>query len=89
MAPIYHPTVRAFLAGGVPEVMLHLRALGLLDEAAMTATGEPLARVLDWWAASERRSRLRDRLFDAGRRRPRRGHHEPRPCPAERARPAR
>ena len=29
---IYHPTVRAFLAGGVPEVMLHLRALGLLDE---------------------------------------------------------
>ena len=27
----YHPTVRAFLAGGVPEVMLHLRALGLLD----------------------------------------------------------
>ena len=29
--PIYHPTVRVFLAGGVPEVMLHLRELGLLD----------------------------------------------------------
>ena len=40
--PIYHPTVRAFLAGGVPEVMLHLRALGLLDESVLTATGEPL-----------------------------------------------
>src|SRR5205823_4991350 len=29
--PVGHPTVRVFLAGGVPEVMLHLRALGLLD----------------------------------------------------------
>lgn len=60
--PHYHPTVRAFLAGGVPEVMLHLRALGLLDETAMTVTGEPLGRVLDWWQASERRTRLRERL---------------------------
>ena len=62
--PHYHPTVRAFLAGGVPEVMLHLRALGQLDETALTATGEPLARVLDWWESSTRRSRLRDRLFE-------------------------
>ena len=23
--PYYHPTVRAYLAGGVPEVMLHLQ----------------------------------------------------------------
>src|SRR6185312_15679358 len=29
--PINHPTVRVFLAGGVPEVMLHLRRLGLLE----------------------------------------------------------
>ena len=29
--PVGHPTVRVFLAGGVPEVMLHLRDLGLLD----------------------------------------------------------
>ena len=42
--------------------MLHLRKLGLLDETALTATGEPLGRVLDWWAASGRRSRLRDLL---------------------------
>src|SRR4051794_13958427 len=62
--PHYHPTVRAFLAGGVPEVMLHLRELGLLDEGVLTAAGEPLARVLDWWAASERRSRLRDCLYE-------------------------
>jgi putative YjhG/YagF family dehydratase len=61
--PYYHPTVRAFLAGGVPEVMLHLRALGLLDESVLTAVGEPLSRTLDWWQASERRKRLRERLY--------------------------
>lgn len=61
--PYYHPTVRAYLAGGVPEVMLHLRALGLLDESALTVTGEPLARSLDWWRQSERRKRLRERLY--------------------------
>src|SRR5207249_7976941 len=38
--PVGHPTVRVFLAGGVPEVMLHLRRLGLLDESCLTATGE-------------------------------------------------
>jgi len=62
--PSYHPTVRAYLAGGVPEVMLHLRGLGLLDESVITATGGPLARVLDAWERSERRRHLRDRLFE-------------------------
>ncbi len=62
--PFYHPTVRAFLAGGVPEVMLHLRALGLLDLSALTVVGTPLERVLTWWESSERRKRLRERLFD-------------------------
>src|SRR5262247_1828842 len=57
-----HPTVRAFLAGGVPEVMLHLRRLGLLDLEALTVSGERLGRVLDWWEGSERRRTLRDRL---------------------------
>ncbi len=61
--PHPHPTVRAFLAGGVPEVMLHLRALGLLDESTLTVAGAPLSRTLDWWTTSERRKRLRDRLF--------------------------
>jgi putative YjhG/YagF family dehydratase len=60
-----HPTVRAFLAGGVPEVMLHLRRLGLLELSALTASGEPLGRVLDWWEASERRRVLRERLLRA------------------------
>jgi dihydroxyacid dehydratase/phosphogluconate dehydratase len=41
--PIDHPTVRVFLAGGAPEVMLHLRELGLLHTTALTATGEPLS----------------------------------------------
>ena len=57
-----HPTVRFFLAGGVPEVMLHLRRAGLLDETALTVTGEPLAKSLDWWERSERRTALRERL---------------------------
>ena len=62
--PFYHPTVRAYLAGGVPEVMLHLRALNLLDLSVLTVAGEPLERVLAWWETSERRKRLRDRLFE-------------------------
>ncbi|MEI7686934.1 MAG: YjhG/YagF family D-xylonate dehydratase, partial [Planctomycetota bacterium] len=65
--PVGHPTVQVFLAGGVPEVMLHLRDLGLLDESALTATGEPLGGVLDWWRGSERRRRLRDLLHTKDR----------------------
>jgi xylonate dehydratase len=60
--PSYHPTIRAYLAGGVPEVMLHLRDLELLDLNAMTVTGEPLVKTLEWWEQSERRTRLRERL---------------------------
>ena len=57
--PQHHPTVRAFLAGGVPEVMLHLRRLGVLDTSVLTATGGTLEEVLDWWEPSERRARFR------------------------------
>jgi len=60
--PVGHPTIRVFLAGGVPEVMLHLRDLGLLDLSCLTASGETLGRVIDWWQKSERRRRLRDVL---------------------------
>ncbi len=60
--PVGHPTVRVFLAGGVPEVMLRLRALGLLHEDALTVAGVTLGEALDWWAASERRAALRERL---------------------------
>jgi putative YjhG/YagF family dehydratase len=60
--PIDHPTVRVFLAGGVPEVMLHLADLGLIDTTVLTAAGEPLQAVLDAWKNSERRLRLRLQL---------------------------
>ena len=60
--PVDHTTVRVFLAGGVPEVMLHLRELDLLELDALTVTGEPLGTVLEWWERSERRVRLRELL---------------------------
>ncbi len=62
--PVTHPTVRAFLAGGVPEVMLHLRRLGLLELHALTVSGETLGHVLDWWEASDRRQRVRELLTE-------------------------
>lgn len=65
--PVGHPTVRVFLAGGVPEVMLHLRELGCLNEDVLTATGEPLGKNLDWWATSERRTRVRTILTEQDR----------------------
>jgi xylonate dehydratase len=55
-------TVQVFLAGGVPEVMLHLRAAGLLDTSVLTASGETLGAMLDWWEQSERRHQLRSQL---------------------------
>ena len=57
--PKGHPTVQVFLAGGVPEVMLHLRRAGLLETNALTVSGEKLDAVLDWWEQSERRAALR------------------------------
>jgi putative YjhG/YagF family dehydratase len=57
-----HPTVRVFMAGGVPEVMLHLRRLDLLHLDCLTVTGEPLGRMLDWWEGSDRRRVLREEL---------------------------
>jgi putative YjhG/YagF family dehydratase len=53
--PRNHPTVQVFMAGGVPEVMLHLRNMGLLNTDVMTTTGESLDQSLDWWETSERR----------------------------------
>jgi putative YjhG/YagF family dehydratase len=60
--PVYHPTIRVFLAGGVPEVMLHLRKLNLLDTSALTITGKTLGENLDIWEKSERRARFRELL---------------------------
>lgn len=55
-------TVQVFLAGGVPEVMLHLRRAGLLDCSVRTVTGETLDENLNWWEQSERRRALKDGL---------------------------
>lgn len=63
--PVGHPTVRVFLAGGVPELMLKLRSLGLLKLDALTATGDRLGDVLAWWERCERRERFREILRDA------------------------
>ncbi len=60
--PVHHPTVRVFLAGGVPEVMLYLRGLGLLDTGVQTVTGQTLGQNLDEWESSERRLRFQEIL---------------------------
>jgi len=59
---VHHPTVRVFLAGGVPEVMLDLRRLGLLKTEVLTVTGKTLGENLDEWQSSERRNRFRELL---------------------------
>jgi len=63
--PRGHPTVQVFMAGGVPEVMLHLRRMGLLHGDVLTATGDTLDTTLDWWAASDRRREARAQLAAA------------------------
>ena len=60
--PSNFATVQVFLAGAVPEVMLHLRRAGLLDTSVMTVSGEKLDANLDWWQESERRQQLRAAL---------------------------
>jgi putative YjhG/YagF family dehydratase len=60
--PHGYATVQVFLAGGVPEVMLHLRAAGLLDTSVRTVSGGTLDEVLEWWQKSGRRAALRLRL---------------------------
>ena len=64
--PRNHPTVQVFMAGGVPEVMLHLRRLGLLDTSVLTVSGGSLDAQLDAWESSERRTRLRAQLEKEG-----------------------
>ena len=60
--PRHFATVQVYLAGAVPEVMLHLRELGLLKLNAKTVTGRALGENLEWWETSERRRRLREKL---------------------------
>ena len=62
--PVGHPTTQLYAAGGVPEVMLHLRKLGLIDTSVMTATGQTLEENLNWWEDSERRHDTRKYLVE-------------------------
>ena len=64
--PVGHVTVKVFLAGGVPEVLLNLRDLALFDEECLTVAGVPWSVLLDWWGKSERRKRLRGLLEKEG-----------------------
>jgi putative YjhG/YagF family dehydratase len=65
--PRNHPTVQVFQAGGVPEVMLHLRRAGLLNTRVLTVEGLTLDERLDAWELSERRRHLRIRLLERDR----------------------
>ncbi|MBQ16310.1 MAG: YjhG/YagF family D-xylonate dehydratase [Planctomycetaceae bacterium] len=60
--PVGHPTIRFFLAGGVPELMLQLRDLELLHLDATTVTGRSLGESLEWWENSPRRQQVRELL---------------------------
>ena len=62
--PNDHPTVRMYLAGGVPEVMLHLRRMGVLNTDCLTVNGQTIGQNLDEWEGSERRVRLRQVLLE-------------------------
>lgn len=64
--PVMHPTVRVYLAGGVPEAMLHLRAHGLLRLEARVVEGTTLGERLAAWEVSERRGRFRAILAERG-----------------------
>lgn len=57
-------TVQVFLAGGVPEVMLHLSRHGLIDTSARTVAATTLEECLNWWRESERRYELRKGLLE-------------------------
>lgn len=62
--PVHHPTIRAYLAGGVPEVMLYLRDLEMLDLSVLTVSGRTLGENLAAWEKSERRSRFKQILLE-------------------------
>jgi xylonate dehydratase len=62
--PMNHPTVRLFLAGGVPEIAWHLREMGVLRSDARTVTGQTWNEILDQWHKSLRRQAMRKLLLD-------------------------
>jgi len=53
------------MSGGDPEVMQHLREMGLLNLDVTTVSGEKLSTVLDWWEGSQRRQAVKNHLKQA------------------------
>ena len=53
--PNGYSTAQFFLAGGVPELMLKLRDLDLLETNALTCTGLTIEDNLNAWEKSDRR----------------------------------
>lgn len=62
--PANHPTVQLYLAGGVPEVMLHLREMDAIHGDCRTVSGKTWHEILDQWQSSTRRQRMRQLLQD-------------------------
>jgi putative YjhG/YagF family dehydratase len=62
--PVGHPTSQFYAAGGVPEVMLNLKKLGLLNLDELTVSGKTMKENLEWWEESERRKYVREFLSD-------------------------
>lgn len=62
--PKNFPTVSLYLAGGVPEIMLHLRELGVVNCDCITVIGKTWHEILDQWQTSPRRAALRQLLRD-------------------------
>ncbi len=60
--PVGHPTAQLYAAGAVPEVMLKLRDMGLLNTSVLTVTGQTLDENLDWWQDSSRRREMHQYL---------------------------
>ena len=60
--PVNHPTVQLYLAGGVPEIMWHLREAGAIHGECMTVIGQTWDEILDAWQTSSRRAALRELL---------------------------
>lgn len=60
--PANHPTVQFYMAGGVPELMLHLREAGAIHGECMTVIGQTWDEILEAWQDSPRRAALREHL---------------------------
>ncbi len=61
--PNGYSTAQFFLAGGVPELMLKLRDLDLLETNALTCTGLTIEDNLNAWEKSDRRKKFQEILF--------------------------